>query len=106
MLHDVYPGTHRVGLRVDRSPDTRLTELRAAYLIAFVALGNRWALSPALDEIRDAIRAGDVSAGGRVRTFVVNTPSVELANSILVDDEADIIAVVGDDPRYGLVLPL
>jgi hypothetical protein len=47
------------GLVVPRSDDRRfMVDLKSAFLIAFVALGYRWALSAELAPIREAIRTG------------------------------------------------
>lgn len=39
----------------------KLTDVRAAFLLAFATLGYRWALSPRLDRIRNALRTGELS---------------------------------------------
>ena len=86
--------------------DAQLTELKAAYLVAFVALGYSWATTEALDQVRSVIRSGDISALGQAPLFVVREPDPEMANSVIVSEESQAVLVIGDDPRFGAMLPL
>jgi hypothetical protein len=99
-------GTTVVGVPLTLPVAAQLTELKAAYLIAFTVLGYTWAASPALDEVRAAIQSGDASALGSIPLFKTSDPIAELANTVLVSDGADRLAVVGDDPNWGVLLPL
>lgn len=87
-------------------PMAQLTELKAAYLIAFTVLGYSWATSSALDSIRAAVQSGDATTVGSIPLFETSDPQPELANNVLVAEEADRLAVIGDDPRWGVLLPL
>lgn len=95
-----------VGIPLTLPLAAQLTELKAAYLIAFTVLGYSWATSPALDSVRAAIQSGDATTVGSIPLFKSSDPQPKLANNVLVAEEADRIAVIGDDPRWGVLLPL
>jgi hypothetical protein len=84
----------------------QLTELKAAYLIAFTVLGYTWAADSALDPVRVVIQGGDASALGSIPLFKTSNPNRKLANTVLVSEASDRLAVIGDDPNWGVLLPL
>lgn len=99
-------GASVVGVPLTLPLAAQLTELKAAYLIAFATLGYTWAADPALDLVRVAIQSGDVGALGSIPLFRTSKPNPELANLVLVDEAADRMAVIGDDPNWGVLLPI
>jgi hypothetical protein len=102
----VPPGTTVIGVPLTLPVAAQLTELKAAYLIAFTVLGYTWAASPALDPVRAAIQSGGDSALGSIPLFKTSDPVRELANTVLVSETSDRLAVIGDDPNWGILLPL
>jgi len=87
------------------SPDAQLTELKAAYLIAFTVLGYSWACRPQLDPIRQAIQTGDLSGLGDVPTFLTQELNLGYANTVIAEQTSSFVAVIGDNPRLGVMLP-
>ena len=85
--------------------DAQLAELKAAYLIAFAALGYSWATDAALDSVRTVLKTGDPASIGQIPLFVTRDPDPGMANLVLVSDDRQIVAVVGDDPHFGVLLP-
>lgn len=102
----VPPNARVVGVPLTLPVAAQLTELKAAYLIAFSVLGYSWATSPALDAVRATIQSGDVDTFGAIPLFRASDPRPELANCVLVAENADHVAVIGDDPQWGVLLPL
>lgn len=85
--------------------DAQLTELKAAYLIAFVVLGYSWASSAALDQIRKVIQTGDITAIRHIPLFVMNNPDPEMANTVMVSDDSNLVVVIGENAMFGALLP-
>jgi hypothetical protein len=107
-LHLVSPASFSQSLELPAALpiDAQLTELKAAYIIAFTVLGYTWAASPAVDPVRAVIRTGAVGQhDGIVPLCVIRDPEPDMNNTVIVSDAFDSVVVVGDDPRWGVLLP-
>lgn len=82
-----------------------LTNLRAAYLLAFVTLGHRWLLTPRLARIRAALRTGDLSHAA-TDYEILCAPDVDTLRPFHVYEvAAPVPAILVIGAKAGVLLP-
>jgi len=93
------------GLHVAADPASfQLTDVRAAFLVAFAALGYSWVASPRLDRLRHHLAAGDLSFATTDYDLICDH-SGTLQPFKVYEVEAPVTAVVVTGAHAAVVLP-
>ncbi len=93
-------------ISVEQRRAVQLTDLRAAYLIAFATLGYRWAASPRLGNVREAIRKGKLDlASGDFDFICPDVVSLPVDGFTVHQVTKPCVAVLVTGARVSVLLP-